>query len=253
VNTVNKPKSMEIFIQEEDYSGEAEVRFENRKIEIQNGTINGMIDAFGRKVYQYNLAEIQEDSMILNPQNLVLNSSFEMNPSIGVPSGCYARHRGDRGSTYFIDSRTAFHGNHSIRMTTPTEEKGFALSFFPVQLKKGAKYIISVWAKALPKNPQFEPLERRGFLKFLFAKKKKKETGLTFRLGLGSLGTKDFIMDDKWTKYSFSVKSQKVQQRRNRNTPTLEFLSPGTAWFDLLEVLPDITLENKPIGKVKKP
>jgi len=247
VNTVNRPKSIEIFIQEGDYSGEAEVQFENRKIEILDGTIHGMIEAFGRKVYRYNLAEIQEDSMILNPQNLVLNSSFEMNPSNGVPSGCYARHNGDRGSTYFVDSRTAFHGNHSIRMTTPTREKGFALSFFPLRLKRGTSYTISVWAKALPKDPQFEPLEKRGFFKSLFSKKKKMETELTFRLGLGPLGTKDFVMDNKWTKYSFSVKSQEVQQRRNRNSPTLELLSPGTAWFDLLEVVPEITKEDKPL------
>lgn len=253
VNTVNKPKSIEIFMQEEDYSGEAEVQFENRKIKIRNGVINGMIDAFGRKVYRFDLEETREDSKIINPQNLVLNSSFEMNPSIGVPSGCYARHRGDRGSTYFVDSRIAFHGNHSIRMTTPTEEKGFALSFFPVRLKKGAYYTISVWAKAMPKDPQFEPLERRGFFKRLFSKKKKKETGLTFQLGLGSLGTKDFIMSNEWRKYSFSVKSQELEQRRNRNSPTLELLSPGTAWFDLLEILPDLTLENKPLGIVRKP
>ncbi len=240
VNTVNKPKSIEIFIQEEDYSGEAEVLFENRKIEILDGTINGMIEAFGRKVYRFNLTETKEYSMILNQQNLVLNSSFEMNPSIGVPSGCYARHQGDRGSTYFVDSRVAFHGNHSIRMTTPTQGKGFALSFFPVRLKSGTSYTISVWAKAMPKDPQFELLERRGFFKSLFSKKEKKETGLTFQLGLGSLGTKDLIMDNEWRKYSFTVKSQELEQRRNRTNPTLELLSPGTAWFDLLEVIPDI-------------
>jgi len=240
VNTVNKPKSIDIFIQEEDYSGEAEVLFENRKIEILDGTINGMIEAFGRKVYRFYRSETQEYSTNLKPQNLVLNSSFEMNPSIGVPSGCYARHNGDRGSTYFVDSRVAFHGNHSIRMTTPAQGKGFALSFFPVRLKSGTSYTISVWAKALPKDPQFEISERRGFIKSLFSKKEKKETGLTFKLGLGSLGTKDYIMDNEWRNYSFTVKSQELEQIRNRTSPTLELLSHGTAWFDLLEVIPDI-------------
>ena len=33
---------------------------------------------------------------------------------------------------------------------------------------------------------------------------------------------------------------QELEQRRNRTNPTLELLSPGTAWFDLLEVIPDI-------------
>ena len=73
---------------------------------------------------------------------------FEDLSSPGIPSACYARPGGDRGATYFLDSREYYYGSHSVRLITPTEGKSVALRFFPFKVKAGASYAISIWAKS---------------------------------------------------------------------------------------------------------
>ena len=87
-----------------------------------------------------------------DPENLLKDPGFEDNSSPGVPSACYARPGGDRGATYFLDTREHHEGNHSVRLLTPGDDKGITLRLFPFQVNAGASYAISVWAKSDPEQ-----------------------------------------------------------------------------------------------------
>jgi hypothetical protein len=80
--------------------------------------------------------------------NLITDPGFEDTSSPGVPASTYAWNEGDKGATYFVDSREHIEGGHSLRLVTPTENGGVRLRFFPVRILKGKTYMLSVWAKA---------------------------------------------------------------------------------------------------------
>ena len=92
--------------------------------------------------------------------NLIKDSGFEDLTGPGLPSACYARPGGDRGATYFLDTREYFEGNHSLRIITPEENKSLAIRFFPIYVKAGSSYTISIWAKSDPEQ-RFFPVTKQ--------------------------------------------------------------------------------------------
>ena len=95
-----------------------------------------ILPAFGSQVYLLKIRPVKETVKPFR-DNLIKDPGFEDIASPGVPASCYAWNEGDRGSTYFLDSREHLEGNHSLRMVTPQENKGTRLRFFPINISKG--------------------------------------------------------------------------------------------------------------------
>ena len=167
VNVKNMPVRFKINLSPLKKTKNAEVLFENRKVDIKGNKIDDFIDGFGTRVYRIDLTNDPGETESFHEENMVLNPGFEEIYSTGVPSGSYARVRGDRGASFFVDSRVAYQGSHSLRLVTPEKNKGTGLSFFPVPTGGGNSYTVSVWAKARPVDPYWEAFEPNA-LKRLF-------------------------------------------------------------------------------------
>ncbi|UCH34152.1 MAG: hypothetical protein JSV65_16665 [Armatimonadota bacterium] len=209
VNAAVEPVTAALAI-EEDLSGEAEVLFEGRRVAVTDGGLHDMIDGFGTRVYRVEV-EAPAEAIAVAPGNLTVNPSFEDSANVGTPDGCYVTVGSDPGASLFVDSRVAYHGAHSLRLRTPTEGGGVTVVPFPVVLESGREYVVSVWAKA-------------------------QTAGLRFALGLRGIAAEPqtFELGTEWARYEFAG----VAENDARTPPTLELISPGTAWFDVLEVVP---------------
>jgi hypothetical protein len=176
------------------------------------------------------------------PENLLVDPGFEESPVPGIPSACYARIGSDRGATYFTDSRVPFQGFYSLRLTTPENKHGVNLSFYPVLLNKNHSYTLSVWAKAAK---QLLITEKKGFFYKLFHKKEDPEESMKFVMSLSGLETTVFDLTTGWERYALNVGIQSEKDNL-RYGPRIELISRGTAWFDLLELIPDIQIMSDP-------
>lgn len=249
VNIKNKPVKIRVDLKKNYPSKKAEVLFENRKIDIRGNIIDDFVDGFGTRVYRIDLLTELTDADLFHEENLVVNPGFEEIYSPGVPSATYARIRGDRGSTYFVDSRTSYEGNQSVRLITPDDNRGIGLSFFPLSLKGGNSYTISVWAKARPADPYWEPFEP-NVIKRLFQRSVLPDTMPDFTMGLRGFDLASFQLTPNWKKYSTSTYIGDLSLESPRINPYLELTTRGTAWFDKLEVFPDLTTETKIVNDV---
>lgn len=244
VNKNEQPQEFTIESNQELFAEEIFVSLENRKLKLQKNKFLDIIPAFGTNFYQI---EKQDSSKTdFKENNLLLDPSFENSMMPGVPNHCYANVGQDRGATYFVDSRLAKSGNHSLRITTPKYGKGVLLKFFKVPLKKNVSYTISVWAKAAP---QFKLMEKkRSFWYRLFHSRKKEPEDLTFKLQLND-HKKIFTLSENWEKYQFDMMPN--EYIRN-GFLKLELLGKTTAWFDELQIIPDLSLSYKiDSGKMK--
>ncbi|HHE38109.1 MAG TPA: hypothetical protein ENL20_06005 [Candidatus Cloacimonetes bacterium] len=242
LNTKNEPAEMEFSLKDMEFTGDAKLLFENRSIEMKKGKISEFIDAYGTRCYQI---QIEPDASSLNkisPLNMTINPSFEDNATVGVPAGCYAKCRKDRGATFFIDSRIYFHGDHSLRLTTPTENEGVYLRFYQNHYKVGKSYTFSIWAKA--KKSEFIPDKKRFFLVKLFRKFfkiREKNKKLCFSIRICG-EEKIFELTDYWKEFSFTLKAL---NENKTSTTRIELLGKGTAWFDLMQIVSDLRISQK--------
>lgn len=240
VNAINKPASFSFTIEDTRYSGSAAVLFENRRVGVAKGKIDDIIDAYGTRVYKVSYKMLSSSGPKPNQKNRMLDPSFENTTGMGIPASCYARPQEDQGATYFIDPREAVRGAHSLRVTTPTDGEGMTLSFYRLRLEPGQSYTMSVQAKALPlmyrdpvKNKFYEKLcgcglDAEGFPEFSM-----------------SFGTCEeyFIPDGEWHEYSFSCMPD-LTSGENQLSPVLQMDGKGTAWFDLIQLYPDMGMKS---------
>ncbi len=241
VNPSSSPMTFEAVLPGIDFTGEADVFFENRKVAAVRGSLNDIIDGMGTRVYRLTIEPLFDRLAGIYPHNLVVDPGFEESPEAGIPSACYAGRGGDRGATYFTDTRTSYQGYRSLRMVTPGTNQGVQMSFYPVQLQKGRSYSLSVWAKA-GKPVSIEG--KKGLFKRIASKKERQDTPSRFKLSLGS-SSQVFALEGEWRKYSMSLPALGEGMPLRLN-PGLELLSRGVAWFDLLEVTPDILIRSAP-------
>jgi hypothetical protein len=108
-------------------------------------------------------------------------------------------------------------------MNNPSEKPGDRLLFFGLDLSSKKSYSVGIMARtgASPNIPAG-----------------KKDKIVSFRLGLGNEG-KIFACTEEWQKYEISG------MRINGDakvSPLLEMAGKGTAWFDNLQVYPDMQL-----------
>jgi hypothetical protein len=243
VNTKNQPGQFTIRIPDSVYSGKADVLFENRKIAVKEGRIEDMIDGLGTRLYKLSILD-EPDKMAVNPHNLIVDPGFENSPVPGIPSACYAKSGKDRGATYFTDSRVSLQGSHSIRLTTPVKDKGVSLSFYPVLLKNNRSYSLSIWAKA-KQSQVYAIWKGTNFIYRLFHRKQAPDKQLQFTLSLGNK-LENFTLNYDWKKYILNSWDIQLGKGNIHLCPGLELISKGTAWFELMELVPDIEMTVEP-------
>lgn len=219
-NKTNSPQRADFSISG-SFSGKASVIFENRSINVSLGLFSDHISAFGSQVYMISIKQKNEEQKTM-PDNLFIDPGFENNSSPGIPASCYARSGGDRGATYFLDSREHFEGGHSIRLVTPKDNKSVRLRFFPINARNGATYLISVRAKCDPElvsvtGGNNKPLE--------------------FEVSLGGFDPKRFVLSDEWQEFVTFVTIPYYNDQPPRTNVILQMPTAGTAWFDMLQIM----------------
>jgi hypothetical protein len=200
--------------------GKIKVLFENRSLEMSGGSFSDVLSSFGSQAYIFDLTPKQETKKFW-PGNLLSDPGFEEISSPGVPSACYARGNGERGATYFLDSREHIEGAHSLRLITPTDKGSAKLRFFPVAVRNGATYLISVWAKTD---------KEQGF-------SSKTDTAKYFEISLGDNGTSRFLMEHDWRQFVTFVTIPYFCDLPSKTNVILQMPSSGTGWFDMLQIV----------------
>jgi hypothetical protein len=221
VNRINEP--LMVSLQLGRYlNGKADVLFENRKVNVSGGSITDYIQPFGSQVFKIILSEKNEEIKSWKG-NLAMDPGFEDITSAGVPAACYAWPGTDRGATYFTDPREHAEGNYSLRLITPADDKGAALRFFPVKVKAGSSYIISVLAKADPEQRIAEA----------------NNTPQLVEIGMGEFGKARFVPGKEWKQYITIVSIPSDTLPEIKTNVTLKMPGQGVAWFDMLQVIED--------------
>jgi hypothetical protein len=222
VNKVNAPQKVDINISGSTLS-QAKVLFENRSLPVYAGGFSDYLPPFGSQVYLINTS-IKKEEVRPFKGNLVKDPGFEDVSSTGVPSSCYAWNEGDRGSTYFTDSREHVEGNHSLRLVTPQENKGTRLRFFPIPIEKGRTFMLTIWAKSEPS------LNEKNNIPY-------------FEIGIGDFGRKRFYPGNGWQQFVTSVTIPTDTIPSPRANVILRVPSKGTIWFDMIQVFKAVEIK----------
>jgi hypothetical protein len=229
VNKINQPVAAAIRIKGVS-SGIASLIFENRSLPVSGGLINDYLAPYGSQVYLLDLKPVKKNPVIEAPENLLKDPGFEDFSTPGVPSACYARPGGDRGATYFLDTREHHEGNHSVRLHTPGDGKGIALRLFPFKVKAGESYAISIWAKCDPEQrlPPVTVQENE--------RHNKNNHKQYVEIELGSFGKARFVPDQEWRRYMtfFSIPSDTLESFRTNLI--IKMPGQGVAWIDDMKV-----------------
>jgi hypothetical protein len=219
-NKTNSPQRAEFTISG-FFSGKAKVLFENRNVQVNGGYFSDYLSAMGTQVYLIDLKP-RKESIKPWADNLIKDPGFEDISSPGVPASCYARNDGDRGATYFLDSREHIEGNHSIRLVTPRENGSAKLRFFPVKVMNGKTYYISIRAKA-------DTLQYPGYENNL-------SRLLYFEISFGEFGSERFMLTGEWQEFVTIVTIPYNNDLPPGTNIILQMPSAGVAWFDMLQV-----------------
>jgi hypothetical protein len=209
------------------------VIFENRLVPVMNGTISDMIPAFGSQVYLIGSDKTEENTFSW-PGNLLKDPGFEDITSPGVPSACYARTESDRGATFFLDSREHLEGNHSLRIVTPSEGSSVTLRFFPVPVKPGSSYLISVWTKSDP-DQRFSPRIQSG----RDINNSKTMEPQYVEISMGEYGKARFVPQREWKQFVTIINIPADSVDLRKTNIILRMPGHGVAWFDMLQVIED--------------
>jgi hypothetical protein len=226
VNRVNKPITSSIRISGKTYSN-ARVLFENRFVAVTGEVLTDQLAPLGSQSYLLNLNP-EKKEITTNNRNLIKDPGFEDLSSPGVPSACYARPGGDRGATYFTDTREHYEGQHSLRLVTPKENEGVRLRFFPSSVTYGRTYIISLWAKN-DKDKVSDEMMRENTLHY-------------FEIALGDYGVRRFNSNSEWKQFITFVTIPYDSNLPAKTNLVLQQTSAGTAWFDLIELTEGIDI-----------
>jgi hypothetical protein len=230
VNKTNSPQRADFFISGV-ISGKARVLFENRFLNVSSGYFSDQVSAFGSQVYLLTIKP-EKPVLISSSINLMKDPGFEDNSSPGVPSACYARPGGDRGATYFLDTREHYAGNHSVRIITPENNKSVSLRFFPFSVKAGMSYSISIRAKSDPEQrlllqPEEESPVIPQYVEIL----------------LGDFGRARFVTDKEWRRYVTFVTIPTDTLQSFKTNLILKMPGQGVAWFDEIKILEEAFIQ----------
>jgi hypothetical protein len=221
VNKSNAPRRADFSIRRQ-ITVSAKVLFENRNIQVNNGFFSDYLPAFGSQVYMIRL-KAKTEAIKPWSYNLILDPGFEDLASPGVPAACYARGNGDRGATYFLDPQEYIEGNHSVRLVTPTRNTSIKLRFFPVKVRPGATYMISIFAKT---NPDQRTAKDIGNNELQY-----------FEISIGEYGITRLKLEKEWKEFVTFVTIPFDLEIPPRMNIILQMPSAGVGWFDMLQVM----------------
>ncbi|MEE2659424.1 MAG: chitobiase/beta-hexosaminidase C-terminal domain-containing protein [Candidatus Latescibacterota bacterium] len=244
VNTSNEPRELELKLPDLEFSGVADVLYENRSVEValtpfsfgpvgmlfrplrmvggmlradvenaRSSRIGESIGPYGVRIYRLAVAPGPEGGRETEPRNLIIDPSFEWDVTASVPAALYAGVGAGRGATYFVDGRRAFHGRRSVRLHTPRAMEGVALSPFAPAVLPGRSYRLSIWARAKKGEHPTLTLSSSSFAEDV-------------------ANSAAFVLDDRWTRYDHSGV---IDSGVSRAGLSVALSSPGTAWIDLLQ------------------
>lgn len=238
VNTINLPQKTAIRLKGIN-PDKASVWFENREIKITNGIISDYLSPLGSQAYLINLKSKKQltDS---RDENLITDPGFEDVSSPGIPASCYSWTEGDRGATFFLDTREHYEGNHSLRIITPSDNNSVRLKFYPLSVNAGSTYRISIWAKA---DPEQRLVVKKSFWDILF--ERKKSLPQYVEIALGSFVKEIFIPVNEWKEFVTYATIPADSLSQFKTTVTLRMPGQGVAWFDMLRVVTDTMISNK--------
>ncbi len=223
-NMDNEPCPLKLNVPMQPLHDVARQVFENRTTAIRGGWITDFLPPFGTAVYKI---ELEEHPSKVVPGNLCVNPSFEESAEAGEVTGGPGGTNGmGDGSTLFPDTRVAFDGETSIRLTNPHGEAEATRRLFPIDNESDRTYILSVWAKA-----DRNSLERS----------REQGTPMAFRLALSTLGEKTFELTEEWKRYEVVCPPKEyIRKGHGGASSTITLLGEGTAWFDLAQITPEI-------------
>lgn len=212
-NVANQPLPLELTLEGMDWSGEAEVLFENRRVAVANGKLTDAIEPFGTRAYRLQVEPAPADLATLADGNLFSNPSFEEAHNVGTPDGSYLSIPRDKGASWYVDPRTAAHGRQSLRLQAPADGESIGLRPFPITLEPGKRYRLSVWARG-------------------------ERDGQRFALSLDAVDGQqaEHTLTTDWREYA--VEFTATDGAGARMGSSLKLLSAGAAWFDALQVVP---------------
>jgi hypothetical protein len=199
--------------------GKAKVIFENRQITMSGGSFPDILSSYGSQAYMIDLKSLKE-TMKPWPGNLIIDPGFEEISSPGIPSACYARGNGERGATYFLDSREHVEGSHSVKLITPVDNGSAKLRFFPVPVRTGATYLISVSAKTDLESGLNNNISRLHY----------------FTVSLGDYGASGFKLENEWQQFVTFVTIPYFKNLPAKSNLILQMPSAGSGWFDMVQV-----------------
>jgi len=229
VNKTNEPGNAVIRINGVN-KAIARLIFENRSIAVINGSISDHLAPFGSQVYLINLIP-EKPAIVSSNINLIKDPGFEDIYSPGIPSACYARPGNDRGATYFLDTKQYYEGNHSLRIRTPENDKSLAIRFFPIPVKAGSSYTISIWAKSDPEQRRFYVTNQENDRLL-----EKKTMPQYVEILLGEFGRARFVPDNEWRRYVTFVTIPADTLASFKTNLILKMPGQGVAWFDEVKV-----------------
>ncbi len=232
VNKINEPVST-IFRIKGLQSGKARVIFENRVISFNNGVISDQFSALGSQVYLIDVLPDKKGPETAST-NMIKDGGFEDLSSPGLPSACYARPGGDRGATYFLDTRDYVEGRHSLRIITPEQDKSLAIRFFPISVRAGASYTISLWAKSDPEQ-KFSIVTNNNNERLIT----REEMPQYVEISLGDFTKARFVPDKDWRLYMTFVTIPKDTLAHVKTNLILRMPGQGIGWFDDVKVTED--------------
>jgi hypothetical protein len=229
VNNLNEPAPATIRIKGIN-NGKASLIFENRSLNVTGGIINDLLAPYGSQAY---LVDIQptKNAVTVSPGNLLKDPGFEDISSPGVPSACYARPGGDRGATYFLDTREHHDGNHSIRLLTPGNDTGITLRFFPFPVSAGRSYAISVWAKSDPEQRLSYVTNQNDNRQSIV-----NQNPQYVEIELGVFGKARFVPDQEWRRYMTFITIPSDTLESFRTNLIIKMPGQGVAWLDEMKV-----------------
>ena len=229
VNKINEPVNAVIRINGLN-KAIARLIFENRSLAVTGGILNDQLAPFCSQVYLINL-NTEKPAIASTNLNLIKDPGFEDIYSPGIPSACYARPGNDRGATYFLDTREYFEGNHSLRIRTPENDKSLAIRFFPISVKAGYSYTISIWAKSDPEERHFYVTNQK-----IDRLLEKKTMPQYVEILLGEFGRARFVPDNEWKRYVTFVTIPTDTLASFKTNLILKMPGQGVAWFDEVKV-----------------
>jgi hypothetical protein len=238
VNKINEPVATAVRIKGLT-NGTARLIFENRTLKISGGLINDYISPYGSQAY---LIDLHPENNIsrLSSVNLLKDPGFEETTTPGVPSACYARPGGDRGATYFLDTREHHDGDHSVRITTPRDNKSVILRLFPFSVKAGSSYAISIWAKSDPDQRLPVVTNQKNDRLYL-----KNENPQYVEIELGAFGKARFVPDCLWRRYLTFVSIPSDTVATFRTNLIIRMPGQGVAWIDEMKVTEELTEDKR--------